>query len=214
MRITLEELDLLEEIREENKQRGNKPIDPNTSIKIYDYHIQKTGLKKSELLLYEIIYGYTIGYEDKIFRGSANYLATRLNVNIPYVLKTLKKLTKEGYLKRIILNDHPCYRVTDTTIPEDMFGKYTIVDHRYIEAGLKGNKLLIYSYIDNLTNNTEEGCFWNTQRFIAKKFNMSVQSVCSCLKELEETGWIEKSEMYLISDTNNWADSPIYRTIR
>lgn len=209
MNITLEQLKEFKEEVKENKQKGNKVIPPNADIKLYDYHIQESGLNGIDLLLYAIIYGFTVGTQDGMFKGSANYLASRLNVSIPYVLRCLHCLTGIEYLEKIIINEHPCYRVPAIDIPQKMDGKYILIKHSSIEMGLKGNKLLIYSYIDSLTKNCEY--FWYTHEFIANKLNITRQTVGKCLKSLEKDGLIMKSDMLTLSN-NDWSKRPVYVT--
>lgn len=209
MNITLEQLEEATNQITDNKQKGNKIIPPNADIKLYDYHIQNSGLNGMDLLLYAIIYGFTVGTQEGLFRGSANYLATRLNTSIPYVLQHLHLLTGIEYLEKIMINGHPCYRIPAIDIPKKMEGKYVLIKHRSIEMGLKGSKLLIYSYIDSLSNNCEY--FYYTHKFIAEKFNITRQTVSTSLKSLEKEGLIIKSDMLTLGG-NDWSKRPVYVT--
>ena len=72
----------------------------NNYVQVAGWMIKRLGLSGTELLCYDIIYGFSQD-EESIFMGSLKYLQSWLNVSQPTVIRALKELQEKGYIQKI-----------------------------------------------------------------------------------------------------------------
>lgn len=86
-------------------------------ILIYDWMTSEMKLKGNELLVYGIIYRFSLD-GDRMMKGGIKYICKFLNLSKPAVIKLLSSLVQKGYIERVEVVDNTCkrvyYRITET----------------------------------------------------------------------------------------------------
>ena len=93
----------------------------NGTIIIPPYAYKILGLKHAELLVYGVIYGFTIGSKGRFF-GSLKTLSEMTGLNRCYIREVLQKLTNKGYLKKYTISvmrvEYECTPKDEIVTPE------------------------------------------------------------------------------------------------
>lgn len=93
----------------------------NGTIIIPPFAYSVLGLKHAELLIYGVIYGFTIGGKGRFF-GSLKTLSEMTGLNRCYIREVLQKLTDKGYLKKYTISamrvEYECTPKDDIVTPE------------------------------------------------------------------------------------------------
>ena len=75
-----------------------KSMQEDSWFPTYDFMIRDFNLKGNNLLVFALIYSYTLNSEEKCFRGSKKYIAERLGISLRSVQLVIESL----YQKRIL----------------------------------------------------------------------------------------------------------------
>lgn len=79
------------------------------------------GLKHAELLVYGVVYGFTIGKKGRFF-GNGRFISEITGLTVETVYRTLKSLTDKGYIKKTVIdtmkNEYFCVKCDELTLPE------------------------------------------------------------------------------------------------
>lgn len=74
-------------------------MNSNYDIVLQGWMVQKLGLKKNELLVYALIYGFTQDGET-LYHGGDKYLAHTLGLSSSTVRRILKRLMEKGLIAK------------------------------------------------------------------------------------------------------------------
>lgn len=87
----------------------------NQFIMIPIYASQALNLKHDDLIVYGIIYGFSIGKTGKYF-GSLKYIQDITGCSQEHICRILKRLTEKGYIKKTVISTR---KVEYTAVPLD-----------------------------------------------------------------------------------------------
>ena len=105
MRLTLEEAFALEKELNRKPQKGTKKVNLDEYI-IVPQRFIRLNISCKELLAFCLIYSICCNCESHTFTASNNYVATRINCNIPYANRVLKSLLQRGLIVKVAQNNN------------------------------------------------------------------------------------------------------------
>ena len=198
---------------------NNKEI----SFSLIDWMVNKLGLKNNDLIMYALVYSFS-NQANGAYNGGLNYLCKRANISKTTALRSLQKLTVNGYLIKTPIKkngvEYNEYRHSPEKLKELGLEEFVknmvsrnenqfikIYDWMITEHNLTAHSLVIFAMIYSFTR--YNGCFVGNYEYIAKRLNMSSMQVKRIMDKLISSGLVTVAEPY-----NQQTKRTVYKSIQ